>query len=147
MCELFVILWKWGKEKKHTKMSLLLFFCVSTKRDLSLLGLRHGGALAVGGVTEALAGGGAHISLRKTSRGKGLFQNAHLHGQGWQLWELNNGRKDGKDYREGQKIAMKNDTEGKFISRGKHCDGLLYCRGNGCGWHRGDRKGLHDNAQ
>ena len=46
----------------------------------------------------------------------------------------NNGRKDRGDYREGQSIGMKNGTNGRFISRGKHGDGLLYCRGNGCRW-------------
>jgi hypothetical protein len=59
----------------------------------------------------------------------------------------NNGRKDGKDYRERQKIAMKNGTEGRLISRDKHCDDLLYCRGDGCWWQRGGRKGPHDNAK
>ena len=45
----------------------------------------------------------------------------------------NNGRKDSSDYREGLRIIMKNGMEGKFISSSKHGDGLLYCRGNGCG--------------
>jgi hypothetical protein len=26
---------------------------------------------------------------------------------------------------------------------GKHGDGLLYCRGNWCGWHQGGRESLH----
>ena len=82
-----------------------------------------------------------------TSRGKGLFQNVHLQGRSGSDGRRNNGRKDGEDYRERQKIAMKNGTEGRFISRGKHCDDLLYCRGNACGWHRGGRKGLSDNAK
>ena len=68
-------------------------------------------------------------------------------GRGGSDGRRNNGKKEGEDYREGQKIAMKNGTEGMFIGTVKHCDDLLYCRGNGCGWHRGDRKGLHDNAQ
>jgi hypothetical protein len=51
----------------------------------------------------------------------------------------NNGRKDSGNYREGHRIAMKNGMEGRFISRDMHDDGLLYCRGNWCGWHRAGR--------
>jgi hypothetical protein len=40
----------------------------------------------------------------------------------------NDGRKDSGNYREGQRITMKNGTEGRFISRSEHGDGLLYCR-------------------
>ena len=43
----------------------------------------------------------------------------------------NNGRKDGGNNREGLRIIMKNGMEGRFIIRGKHIDGLLYCRGTG----------------
>ena len=68
-------------------------------------------------------------------------------GRGSSDGRRNNDRKDGKDYKEGQRIVMKNGTEGRFISRGKHCDDLLYCRGNGCRWHQGARKGLCDNTK
>ena len=37
--------------------------------------------------------------------------------------------KFGGSYREGRRTAMKNGMEGRFSSRGKHSDGLLYCRG------------------
>jgi len=40
-------------------------------------------------------------------------------------------------------IAMKNGMEGRFISRGEHGDGLLYFRGNRCGWHLGGRDFFH----
>jgi len=52
----------------------------------------------------------------------------------------NTGRKDGGDYKEEQRIAMKNGMEGRFISRVEHGDGVLYYRGNGCGWPQGGRK-------
>ena len=63
-------------------------------------------------------------------RGRGRGRGG---GDGWR----NNDRNGGGDFREGQRIAMKNGTEWRFISRGKHGDGLLYCRGNWCGWHWG----------
>ena len=78
---------------------------------------------------------------------RGSFRMSICRGRGCSDGRRNNGRKDGEDYRKGQKIAMKNGTEGRFINRGKHCDDLLYCRGNGCGWHQGGRKSLRDNAK
>lgn len=35
----------------------------------------------------------------------------------------------------GQRITMKKGTEGRFVSRVQRGDGLLYCRGDRCGWH------------
>jgi hypothetical protein len=78
---------------------------------------------------------------------RGSFRMSVCRGRGSSDGRRNNGRKDGSNYREGKRIAMRKDTEGRFISRVKHGDGLLYCRGNGCWCHRGDRKGLLDNAK
>ena len=70
---------------------------------------------------------------------RGSFTMPICRGKGGGDGRRTNGRKDGSDYREGQRIATKNGTEGRFISRDKHGDGLLYCRGNWCRWHRGGR--------
>ena len=61
---------------------------------------------------------------------KGSFTMSVCRGKGGGDGRRNNGRKDVGDYREGQRIAMKNGTEGRFISRDKHGDGLRYCRVN-----------------
>ena len=91
---------------------------------------------------------GVHIFLcKRPLMARGSFRMFICRGRGGSNRRSNKSKKDGKDYREGQKIVMKNGTEVRFISRGKHCDDLLYCRGNGCGWHRGGRKGLRDNAK
>ena len=37
---------------------------------------------------------------------------------------------------------MKDDMEGRIISRGKYGDGMLYCRENGYRSHLGDKEGL-----
>ena len=67
-------------------------------------------------------------------RGSFTITMSVCRGKGGGDGRRNNGRKDGGNYREGQRIAMKNDTEGRFISRVKHGDGLLYCRRNWCRW-------------
>jgi hypothetical protein len=56
----------------------------------------------------------------------------------------NYGRRDVSNYREGQRVAMNNGMERRPISRSWGGDGLLYCRGDGCGCHshRGSRDGL-----
>ena len=87
MCELFFKLWKQGEGKKQTKMNLLFIFLCLLKEGPLFMRVPSWWSVGCGGVTDALAGGGAHISLQMTSRGKGLFQNVHLQGQGWQRWE------------------------------------------------------------
>ena len=59
---------------------------------------------------------------------RGMFRLLVCRGSGGGEGRRNDGRKDSGDYREGQRIAMKNGTEGRFISRSEHGDGLLYCR-------------------
>jgi hypothetical protein len=79
---------------------------------------------------------GVHIFLcERPLVARGSFRMSICKGRGGSDGKRNNGRKYGKDYSKGQKIALKNGTEERFKSMGKHCDGLLYCSGNGCGSH------------
>ena len=59
---------------------------------------------------------------------RGNFRLLVCRGSGGGDGRRNDGRKDGSDYREGQRIAIKSGTEGRFISRNENGDGLLYWR-------------------
>ena len=56
---------------------------------------------------------------------RGSFRMSVCRGRGGGDGRRNNGRKDGGNYREGQRIAMKYGMEGRFISRAEHGDGLV----------------------
>ena len=91
---------------------------------------------SIGGVTVALAGGGAHTPLcERPLVVRSSFTMSICSGKGGSDGRRNNGGKDDGNYREGQRIAMKNGTEWRFISRDKHSDCLLYASRSWCRWH------------
>ena len=49
----------------------------------------------------------------------------------------NNGRRDCSNDRKWQRVAMNNGMEERLLIMSCGGDGLLYCRRNGYGWHRG----------
>ena len=138
---------KVGKVKKaHRNKLAVNFLCLPKKGPLMMRSL-CGGALAAGGVMAALAGRvpillGEHplaarvslcLSICKGS-GSGIGGGGRRNADRW----------DGGDHIEGQRVATNNDIEEMLISRSGGCNGLLYCRGNGCGWHRGGSKSLRE---
>jgi hypothetical protein len=147
MCELFLNYGS-GERKKAHKDEPALYFFESPQKGTSL---DEGSFVVERWLWEErrmhLLEGVLIFLCERPLVARGSFRMSICRGRSSSDVRRNNGRKDGQDYREGQKIAMKNGTEGRFISRGKHCDDLLYCRGNACGWHRGGRKGLSDNAK
>jgi hypothetical protein len=128
---------KVGRGTKHTKTDLLFIFCVfsnGTSLDEGSFVVEHWlqeeqQLHLLEGVHRLLCGRPLVV--------RGSFTMSICRGKGSSDGRRNNSRKDGGNYREGQRITMKYVTEGRFISRDKHGDGLLYFRGNWFGWHQG----------
>ena len=137
---------KVGKVKKaHKNEPALNCLCLLKKGPLTMRSL-CGGALAAGGAMAALAGR-VHILLREHPLTARVSSRSICKGSGSSSGgggRRNDDRWDGGDHREGQRVAMNNGTEDMLISRSGGGDGLLYCRGNGCAWHRGGSEGLRE---
>ena len=134
----FLKITKRGKEK-HTKQACSLFFVFPQKGTS-----RDEGALAEGGATATLSGREYIIILNKhplvrmgplrLSVCKGSSRSSDGSGR------RNNGRRDCSNDRKGQRVAMNIGMEERLLIMSCGGDGLLYCRRNGYGWHRGGQQ-------
>ena len=117
-----------GKRKKHTKTTCSLFF-VSIQKGSPL---DEGSIVVERWLQEErwlhLLEGVHKLLCERPLTARGTFRLFFCRGSVSGDGRRNDGRKDSGDYREGQRITMKNGTEGRFISRSEHGDGLLYCR-------------------